>query len=90
MEGNEHYKRGAFGEAIVKYMTSAQKYHEAGQRDWEVKTFCNIALAYLQLKEPEMALTYADKSVELDSKNSKVSILHFFRVNHPHLHYRSY
>ena len=57
----------------MKYKIAAQKYHEAGQTSWEVKTLCNIALAYLKQKEPEMALTYADKSVELDSKNSKVS-----------------
>lgn len=80
MKGNEHYKHGNFDEAIGKYMTSAQKYHEAGQTDWEVKTFCNIALAYLKLNEPKMALIYADKSVELDSMNSKVSILCFYRV----------
>ena len=34
---------GNFDEAIVKYKISAQKYHEAGQTDWEVKT-CVILL----------------------------------------------
>lgn len=58
----------------MKYKISAQKYNEAGQSDWVVKVWCNIALANIKRKDPETALTYAEKSVKFNPENSKVSI----------------
>ncbi|KAF7699343.1 peptidyl-prolyl cis-trans isomerase FKBP4 [Silurus meridionalis] len=79
-KGTQYFKDGKYKQAVVQYKrivswleheSSLQEEDEEKAKALRLAAHLNLAMSYLKLQEPSLALENCDKALELDTNNEK-------------------